>query len=378
MLRFSADGQKLIAADAKGFVQQWLRGDGKWIGGRSFDMETSDTFYGTSQHDDSLVAFPKTGSPQGAVKFLGDWQGPAVAIISRSQFNDSQHGRIDASRKWLAIAYEPGRTRRRQVGCLERGRQQDSSEQNVRPRLELSRRDGVQRRFPRLVLGFDQGLIVYDTSDFRQITLNALGRRQGRDVQPEQSVPCRRRKSRADHDVECGHGPRGRDLVQLAESGKRRMFDVQPGWRFAGRVQWRIRSRLEPRLRTEKLVLLGHAGGIPCVAFRGDGEIMTTGSKNRQVRLWDPKSGKLMASIQSRPALSKPSPFRRTKGTWPLAIGKTTTGASRFSTWPLGSHSSRSRMNWAKSIRWLSSIVRENFSGGQWRLRLIAVAGADE
>ena len=68
MLRFSADGQKLIAADAKGFVQQWLRGDGKWIGGRSFDMETSDTFYGASQHDDSLVAFPKTGSPQGAVK----------------------------------------------------------------------------------------------------------------------------------------------------------------------------------------------------------------------------------------------------------------------------------------------------------------------
>ncbi|HKD37436.1 MAG TPA: hypothetical protein VKB78_11565, partial [Pirellulales bacterium] len=68
----------------------------------------------------------------------------------------------------------------------------------------------------------------------------------------------------------------------------------------------------------EKLVLLGHTGGVPCVAFRGDGEILATGSKDGQVRLWEARSGKLAAGIPTRGAVQTVcfSPDRRL-----LAVG---------------------------------------------------------
>ena len=170
----------------------------------------------------------------------------------------------------------------------------------------------------RLVLGFDQGLIVYDTSDFRQITLKRSDAVKAVTFSPNNQylVGVENRGQ-----ITMWNAATDREVATLfnwrkAESGE--CFDVQPGWLRAGRVQWRVGSRLEPGLRQEKLVLLGHTGGIPCVAFRGDGEIMATGSKDRQVRLWDPKSGKLAGEHSDCPAPSKPFPFRRIET---LAIG---------------------------------------------------------
>jgi len=46
----------------------------------------------------------------------------------------------------------------------------------------------------------------------------------------------------------------------------------------------------------EKLVLAGHAGGVPCVAFRPDDRLLATGSKDQTVKFWDPSSGRLLHS----------------------------------------------------------------------------------
>jgi WD40 repeat protein/serine/threonine protein kinase len=47
----------------------------------------------------------------------------------------------------------------------------------------------------------------------------------------------------------------------------------------------------------EKLVLEGHAGGIPDVVYSPDGKLLASAGKDHQIKIWDPVTGKLLKTL---------------------------------------------------------------------------------
>jgi len=116
----------------------------------------------------------------------------------------------------------------------------------------------------------------------------------------------------------------GRFLVYYSLSGRVRLWSVPKHEEVADLTHIGKASQMEPFLATfsadgntfatagglsrsiriwklagsgEKLVLSGHEGGVPCVAFSPDGRELASGSKDRWVKFWDVATGRLLGTL---------------------------------------------------------------------------------
>ncbi len=299
MLRFSDDGRQLIAGDVNGFVCKWMYEDGTWTNSATFDLTTPVKDYGSSHLADTFVALHKEFVEVGRLGEDHRWR--VDAIPDRTP----RSAALDARRSRLAIVYQIGSSDIMELVV----RTPDSDE--IAFRHEFGRLgwtypnaiafSGDSRR---LAIGFDQGLVVYDTSDFRQIAYN-----------------------RSDAVKAVTFSPNDQYLVATDIRGQLTVWNTATDREEATLFNWRKAvggeclafSRDSSTLAAsngtsvrvwnlatarEKLSLLGHTeGGIPSVAFRGDGEMMATGGKDGQVRLWDPRTGKLLAEVSTSGAV---------------------------------------------------------------------------
>jgi serine/threonine protein kinase/WD40 repeat protein len=292
MLRFSEDGRQLIAGDINGFAREWSYTSETWADAESFELTTSATEYGSSQRADSFVVIHDGIIEAGQFGEKRRWR---VAPVSDRK---PQSAALDARRSRLAIVYQIGSSEVMELVV----RKADSDE------IVFSHQFGeLGWTYPnaiafsgdsrRLAIGFDQGLVVYDTSDFHQITLKRSDAVKAVTFSTNNkyllAVDIRGQltvwSTATDRDEATLFNSRkaiGGEC--LAFSGDGSMLAASNG------TSVRIWSLAAAR---EKLSLLGHVGGIPCLAFRGDGEILASGGKDGHVRFWDPRSGKLADDV---------------------------------------------------------------------------------
>jgi serine/threonine protein kinase/WD40 repeat protein len=293
MLRFSDDGHQLTAGDVNGFVRQWTYENGTWTNGASFDLTTSVKSYGVSQLGDSFVAIHEGSVNAGQLGESRRWR--VAPVSNRTPVNAA----LDNRRSRLAIVYQIGSSDIMELVV----RTPESDE--VAFRHQFGR---LGQTYPnaiafsgdsrRLAVGFDQGLVVYDTSDFHQIAYK-----------------------RSDAVKAVTFSPNDLYLVALDIRGQITVWSTATDREEAALFNWRKAiggeclafSRNSSTLAAsngtsvrvwnlvaarEKLSLLGHIeGAISSVAFRGDGEILASGGKDGHVRFWDPRSGKPVADI---------------------------------------------------------------------------------
>lgn len=69
--------------------------------------------------------------------------------------------------------------------------------------------------------------------------------------------------------------------------------------------------------RPELVLQLGHTEAVGFVAYSRDGSRLVTGSEDRTVRIWDPRSGELVRKLPGDVGGRARSPSRRTGGRSP-------------------------------------------------------------
>jgi WD40 repeat protein len=292
-LTFSSDGKRLISADRGGSIRTWqLDGANRWQPGASF--EVGEVRIRRISAGGDLLALARGSSAE-------------VWDVSRGQ----QMRSLAMDKGWTLLSAAFNRQGTRVAGAY-------SDQANAQKGLAVWDLDNGQCLWSDvrdlggtymnaiafsndsrlLAIGFDEGLIVYETGSFRQRTFKRLGTTKALAFSPDSrylaAVDIRGR-------LTIWNAATDREMAVVSNYRKTENHEAlafsADGSCLASSNAHTVRVwRLDAA--KEKQVLLGHAGGIPCLAFNQDSSLLASGSKDRTAGLWDSASGRLLKTFE--------------------------------------------------------------------------------
>jgi WD40 repeat protein len=290
-LRYASEGSRLLAIDKKGNYCSFGRNDaGDW------EQETASTY--VTPENDPLLRVQWSAH--------GEWiaTGQKHRLVLWSPEDNQQHELIaaDLSRKLgpmsispddrlLAVAIERDGATELQLWDLAARSLLVSAPIPGMP-YENALAFGPDMR--RLALGYDGGLIEFDVADLRRMSAVRMSPIKAVAISPDNQHlatfsirgQIEIRNLTVNRTVATISQPR--NYTTLANGVQFSADSMQVAAFDAETVHiWRMGDM------PERLALDGHADMTPCVAFRPQGDLLATCSKDKTVRLWDVKTGQL-------------------------------------------------------------------------------------
>jgi WD40 repeat protein/tRNA A-37 threonylcarbamoyl transferase component Bud32 len=295
-LAFSLDGTRLVSAADGGLIQTWDLNGAEWRRGVSFEVGENAQIRGISAGGELL----------------------AVARGSSAEVWDVSRGQ-----RVCSLAMDEGWALRSAAFDREGARVAGAYANNANAESGLAVWDLLSGRrlwykvhdlggtyvngiafsddSKLLAIGFDEALIVYEyeAGGFQRRTFKRLGVTKalafGPDGQSLAAVDNRGRltiwNTASDREAAVVTNFRktsSREALAFSANGSYLASSNAHTVRA-----WRLDAAKERR------ALRGHVRGVPCLAFNRDGSQLASGSKDRTVRLWDPASGKLLATFEA-------------------------------------------------------------------------------
>ena len=301
-IAINSSDDKLVAADRTGTALEWRRVDQKWKIERIIHLENDPAIH--LENDPNSAVFV---SPHG--ELIAWLIGPVLELWDVA--TGSKLRRMSTEPDWEMRNVAFDLPNRRLVGGYVNKQtatvgwalwRLDSPERLHQ--VEMKTLGGtyandidVTSEGTRLAIGFDEALLVYDLNTFQRSDLNGFDSTKAVAFCPTYPYLA---ATNIRGWVTVWNSVTNRHLATLYQPRQRASRDdlsfSSDGTHIAASnadsVQvWDLTKA------SEKTIMTGHQGGIPCAAFDPHGRLLVTGGKDDEVRFWNPSTGQLIRTL---------------------------------------------------------------------------------
>jgi len=292
-IAITAAGDRLVAADQTGTMRVWRRAGQTWEVERTIQLADTPRLVVLSPQAERAAILKDAlleiwdiaaGAKLRSLPTESDWSMRNVAF-------DMPRGRLVGG-----YVNEQADTVGWAIWDLNTGERQHIEEM---PSLGGTYGNGIDltEAGDRMAIGFDEALLVYRMADFHRTTLTGFDSTKAlafSDANPYLAALNIRGSiavwnSAAHRQLATLHLP----ALQMSRNGV--AFSADDGRLVASNADsihvWDLTRA------SEKTVLAGHNGAIPCAVFHPHGGLLATGGKDDEVRFWNPSTGHLVRSV---------------------------------------------------------------------------------